>query len=244
MSNSYVGDTFLFLSAPSYSTVAYVVVNSTTFNSSSHSGYFAWTGSGWNVSIPVSFNSSYSIYGYVTNKHGTASGNSTTRTWNTVSKGVAWSIADGTEVLLGDSDDPPTGSCTGSNYRIGIGLSGIPANDYEVGYITVTSISADLKCGQTCNMRPTGYTTAWKFPSGAENTTGLISNLGSSFNTRSVTGLSISGSSANGVFYLRTPSVWPRTSSGSFGCLPYNGDYIIGRNFTLAGTQTTAGSFS
>jgi hypothetical protein len=248
MSNSYVGDTYLFLSAPSYYQTAYVVVNSSTFNSSTHSGYFSWTGSGWNVSIPVSFNSSYSIYGYVTNKHGTASSNSSTRTWNTVSKGVAWSVVDGTEVYCGRSDDPPTGACAGANYRIGINLSGIPSNDYEVGYVTVTTISAQLKGGSTFNPDPTGYTTAWKIPSGTEYTDNLSANLdvtyAASGNPRQKTGLSISGANANGTFYLRTPAIWAKTISGAYGCLPYNGDYIIGKEFTLSGTQTTAGSYS
>jgi len=248
MSNSYVGNTFLFLSAPSYYQTAYVVVNSNTFNSVSNSGYFSWTGSGWNVSIPVSFNSSYSIYGYVTNKHGTASANSGTRTWNTVSKGVAWSIADGTEVFLGRSDDPPTGACAGANYRIGISLSGIPSSDDQVGYITVTTISAQLKGGNTYNPDPSGYTTAWKVPNGTEYTDNLSANLDVSYaasgNPRQKTGLSISGAAANGTFYLRTPAIWAKIVSTAYGCLPGAGDYIIGKDFTLSGTQTVAGSYS
>jgi hypothetical protein len=121
-------------------------------------------------------------------------------------------------------------------------MSGVSQYDYQVGYKRVTKISAELACGQTCNLRPTGYTTAWKIPSGTEYTTGLSGTLDAPFETREVTGLNITGLAVNGTFYLRTPSSWPKTSSGGFGCLPYNGDYIKGRNFTLTGKETQAGS--
>jgi hypothetical protein len=254
MTSSSVDNAYLILSQPSYGDFAYVEVSTnsnfsgaTTYNSSTHPTIVAYDNglSRWLVSIgSQAFNSTYYYRAYVRNKHGATgeSGYSGTRTWVTVKKEIDWSISDGTEVLLGDSEDPPTGSCANANYRIGIVMSGVSQYDYQVGYKRVTKISAELACGQTCNLRPTGYTTAWKIPSGTEYTTGLSGTLGAPFETREVTGLNITGLAVNGTFYLRTPSSWPKTSSGGFGCLPYNGDNIKGKNFTLTGKETQAGS--
>ena len=254
MTSSSVDNAYLILSQPSYGAVAYVEVSTnsnlsgaTTYNSSTHPTIVTYDNglSRWLVSIgSQAFNSTYYYRAYVRNKHGATgeSGYSGTRTWVTVKKEIDWSISDATEVLVGDSEDPPTGSCASANYRIGIVMSGVSQYDYQVGYKRVTKISAELACGATCNMRPTGYTTAWKIPSGTEYTTGLLTTLDSPFQTREVTGLNITGLAVNGTFYLRTPSTWPKTSSGTFGCLPYNGDYIKGKNFTLTGKETQAGS--
>jgi hypothetical protein len=254
MTSSSVDNAYLILSQPSYGDVAYVEVSTnsnfsgaTTYNSSTHPTIVAYDNglSRWLVSIgSQAFNSTYYYRAYVRNKHGATgeSGYSGTRTWVTVKKEIDWSISDATEVLIGDSEDPPTGSCANANYRIGIVMSGVSQHDYQVGYKRVTKISAELACGATCNLRPTGYTTAWKIPSGTEYTTGLSGTLDAPFETREVTGLNITGLAVNGTFYLRTPSSWPKTSSGGFGCLPYNGDYIKGRNFTLTGKETQAGS--
>ena len=256
MTSSSVDNAYLILSQPSYGSVAYVEVSTssnfsgaTTYNSSTHPTIVTYDNglSRWLVSIgSQAFNSTYYYRAYVRNKHGATgeSGYSGTRTWVTVKKEIDWSISDATEVLIGDSEDPPTGSCAAANYRIGIVMSGVSQYDYQVGYKRVTGISAELACGETCNMRPTGYNTAWKIPSGTEYTTGLLTTLGSSFQKREVTGLNITGLAVNGTFYLRTPSSWPKTSSGTFGCLPYNGDNIKGKNFKLVGKETQAGSVS
>jgi len=123
---------------PTYSTSATLVISGVgTYSATSSGDKWVWSVDG------LSFNQTYSIYAYVTNRIFANSGNSNTRSFVTPKKNVAWrypASADYTEKVIALQ-----GTCGTTDIgNVVLTLPSSPSTDSEVGYKFINTINCEF----------------------------------------------------------------------------------------------------